>query len=578
MKGKEKKHRGLSSFINTCITFIKTHPVISAQIGIGSLLILSIVSLDGMYGCVKEVCGFLIGNNFKDKLQHLAVSGTSFRTIPFNSAIMSDVPLQGYHYLPNLIIYLLTFVGIPTSFSFFHLLPIIYVILFPILAIRFARGMNVSWFTVGLFLFFCYFGSTFSYLTSLRDTGTIFQDAIMVPLMDGTQVMRSIHYGISLLILLAILIIYQKKNLSIGDRLLVAGLLFLSIGSKFYGAVLTGLAIGMFELWFLYRDRSWKPFLIGMSTCAVASVIGVVIFYNPLAATGNGSSFIYAPFAIVHHILEDPKILYNEDRLLARYTLTEAGGFSPRLLYIELLTAGMFTIYYAGSRFIGFGMMVVQGIRRKGTIHDWVLSALVLFSLILAMSLIQKGDWFNTIQFYSYGTFILGWFSATGISFALENKDTFFRKLRPVLLLLTISILVLTIIPNARRFFYFQEARFVVPQNEYEALQELKKQPFGAMYVTPLVVDGSYHPAIAHKPVYYYKSYENVYGNWGIDYTERRESAYPGNLKIDELPVTYFYVLKKHPDGILLQQSLNTFSKSVELLYENEDVKIYKKI
>lgn len=538
-------------------------------------MILSIVALDGMYGCVEDVCGFLIGNNYKDKLQHLAVAGTSFQTIPFNSAIMSDVALQGYHYLPNLVMYLLTFIGIPTTFSFFHLLPIIYVILFPILAIRFARGMGVSWLVVGLFLFFSYFGSTFSFLTSLRDTGWILQDAIMVPLMDGTQVMRSIHYGIGLLVLLAILIIFQKKNITLQDRILMAVLLFVSIGSKFYGAVLTGLAMGFFELYLLYRNRKWKEFGVSMSLYGLVSVIGVFIFYNPLSASENGSSFIYAPFAIVHHILEDPKILYNEEQLLARYTLQEAGGFSPRLLVIELITATLFTIYYAGTRILGFGTMILNALRKKGSVHDWILSSLVIISLILSISFIQKGDWFNTIQFYSYGTFILGWFAATGIGYWFEDKRV--NKMRALHIALVGIVLVLTFIPNIRRLYYFQESRSVIPQEEYEALTFLKSEPFGAMYVTPLVVDGSYHTAIAQKPVYYYTSYENVYKNWGIDYSDRQKKANLQSIETEQLPVTYFYVLKKHPDGISLKQQLFTNPESIELLFENESVEIYKK-
>lgn len=574
MKEKKKPASPFSRFFKDILNFVKNHPIITSQIVIGSLLILSIVVLDGMYGCVKDTCGFLIGNNFKDKLQHLAVSGTSFQTIPFNSAIMSDVPLQGYHYLPNLIIYLLTFLGIPTTFSFFHLLPILYVILFPILAVRFARGMGASWLVVGFFLFFSYFGSTFSYLTSLRDTGSIFQDAIMVPLMDGTQVMRSIHYGISLLILLAILILYQKKEVRLSDRILAALLLFISVGSKFYGAVLTGFAVGLFELYLLYRDRNWKSFGISMALYAFVSVVGVFIFYNPLSASENGSSFIYAPFAIVHHILEDPKIFYNEEQLLARYTLQEAGGFSPRLLLIELITTVLFTMYYAGTRILGFGTMVLNAIRRKGSVHDWVLTILVTLSLVLSVSFIQKGDWFNTIQFYSYGTFILGWFAATGIAYWFEEKKV--GKMKPLLIAVVGVVLLLTLVPNLRRFFYFNEARFVIPQQEYEALKFLKQEPFGAMYVTPLIVDGSYHTAIAQKPVYYYTSYENVYANWGIDYNARAQKAFPGSINVQEIPVTYFYVLKNHPDGIALKSSLQKNPQAVELLFENAAVEIYK--
>ncbi len=558
-------------FFKDTVKYLRKNPLLIVLIVVGSITMLMNTLFDGFYGCWKETCGLIVGQNFKDTLQHLSVSGTSFKTLPFNSAIYAGENLQGYHYLPNLLIYLLNLVGIPTTVSFFQILPLIYVILLPFLAIPFARYFNKSPVFVGLFLFFCYFGSTFSYLVSFIRLGHIWQDAVMVPLMDSARVFRSIHFGYSVLMILGIFLILQRKTHTLAHVFYIAILIFLTMGTKFYGAVIAVFIVGLYETIQLVKTRNWKRFIGYNLLYSVAAVAAIFAFYDPLNATASGDKFMFAPFSIVHHIIEDPKIFYNQDLLNARYFLQQSGGLSPRLLGIELYTTALFVFYYFGMRIVGFVSMAYRALTRKMNVLEAILAASIVFSIIISLISVQSGDWFNVIQFMAYGTFFIGFYSAY-VVYDLWHKS------RLAGIVLGGAILLLTFIPNIKMYFYPFQERYVIPQNEYQALKDLRAYPFGSVLVFPLKSRGSYHSAIAQKPVYFYTSHINVYRNWSLDYKAReKQMKEVRNVHPEVYQVDYIYILKSDEDAQGVWTQLQKEPKMYEMIIENPDVVIYRK-
>lgn len=562
---------------SVCLTarFLQQYPLILLVVLTGTAATLMITVFDGFFGCVEGTCGTIVGQNFKDTLQHLSVSASSFKTVPFNAAIYAGEPLQGYHYLPNLLIYLLSIIGIPVTISFFQLLPLAFAISFPFVAIPVARRMNASPVFVGFFLFFAYFGSTFSWIMSWYHTGDPFlQDAVMIPLMDGTRAMRSIHYAFSLIIILAIILIFMRGKVTFKHRMLIASLLFLCTGTKFYGAVVAALIVGIYEVIELVHTKNWRAFLLHNVTYLIAGGAGILVFYNPFQATSTGSKFSFAPFSIVHHMIEDPKLFYEKDKLLARYTLQESGGLSPRLLYLELYSSFLYVVYYFGLRIIGVIPMVKRIVTRTMPRTEIVITVTILLATSISLLFVQKGDWFNIIQFLPYATFLMSFFAAMTVYSLWKTRHI-------ALYATAIGILLLVFVPNLQRFSYLDLYRYTIPREEIEALNELKKQPFGAVFVTPLDPRGAYHSAFSGKPVYYYTRYENVYRNWGIDYAERQDIAgNPGTIVPQQLQekhnVRYYYVHKEDETGQRLAENLQRQPEGIESFFENDTVILYR--
>ncbi len=571
--------------IRPTLSYLRSNPLLIAIIAFSSAALLMITVFDGFVGCRADQCGYIIGHNFKDKLQHLSVSSVAFQTWPFNSTLFAGQPLQGYHYAPNLVAYLLSLIGIPVSFSFLQLMPLAYTVIFPFLAIPIARRLHDSPVFVALFLTFAYLGTTFTLYQTFFYTGDWFEkEAVLVPLMENTQVMRSLHYGLSLLLMMAIVLLYHRhpsRPVSIKTRLIVAGLLFLLVGTKFYGAVLASIGIGVAELmivWQQWKKASTRKKHLLQSAGALAgySLVGIVailVFYNPLAGTSAGSPFAFAPFAIVHHMIEDRALFYDEEMLLARYFLEENGGFtSPRYWYIQLYSALLFFCYYLGTRILGVGMFLWKGIRRQLSGLEIMVASMVIPGMILPLVIIQNGDWFNTIQFLAYATFFLSVFSAQAVyqMFSVKKKPW-----RPVLIATAAIILLVTVLPNLKRFTYFwSEDQYVVAQEELPALSALREQPFGTVFVTPLKPEGAYHTALGQKIAYYYEAYENVYRNWGIPYLERKDLIDSGAYTAVE--ADYFYLYKD--DEKVAQRMIETFETNdrYEIIFEDDTVILYR--
>jgi hypothetical protein len=122
-----------------------------------------LVSLpSGSSYCFNDSCGlFFWGAHGHDAIWHLAVENVSFSRFPFIFPTFQGGLLQGYNYLIDLVIFLLSKVGISPIFSYFKLLPIIWFLLFTFFGIKLGRKLNDTPLFIGILLFFFYFAGSF---------------------------------------------------------------------------------------------------------------------------------------------------------------------------------------------------------------------------------------------------------------------------------------------------------------------------------------------------------------------------------------------------------------------------------
>lgn len=543
--------------------YLQKNKFILCLIIIASLLTLLPFIFDGHDGCIADRCGFIIGSNYRDGVWFMAVAATAFKTWPFQMPIYAGEVLQGYHYIPNLIAYLLSFIGIPISFSFYQLFPILYMIGIVLLSIIFARTIQDKPSFVSLFLFFTLFGIPLTIVTSLYHKGYI-DNGLLINTFQATRILESIHFALSFLILLYIFLLIQKPIKSWKTRITISALVFLCFGIKFYTATLLLLILGLHELFTLLQQKDVSTFLKNSFIFLVSAGLSILIFYNPLKASANGSIFIFAPFSTVHHLIETDTLFHMKQLVLARYFLYEQ-GMSPRLLLIELFSTLLYVVFYFGTRVIGFFYILKQLVTRKITQFELILTITILAALTASVLFIQKGDWYNPMQFAVAAAFLMNYFAAKALYDLLKyNKYLFWGSF--------FIIFLLTFPSNLVNLGYLRSpARYVIPQKEMEALRYLKEQPEGVI-LSPIVdPDMAYVSAFTGKPTYV--NFINVLQNNGIDYEGRiKEIDTPGQMNVD-----YIYLPKSYESyEELLSNTVS--SKQYKEIYANDEVIIFKKI
>lgn len=527
---------------------------------------------DGQTGCAHNECGMLVGTNYRDGLWFLAVAATAFKTFPFQMPVFSGATLQGYHYIPNLLAYLFTYIGIPVTFTYYKLIPIFYISTMTILSIILARKIKDSILFVFLFLFFTFFGMHLSLFTSLYHTGKI-QNTVLINTFQSTRILESPHAALALLLLYGTLImIYTYKNFTKQHLIILGSILFVSFGTKFYVAVTILMILGLNELFIFIQKKNWRRLLVNSSIFLSSTALAVLLFYNPLNATKSGSIFVYSPFATVHHLIETPTLFYMRNMVLARYYLYEH-GWSPRLLGIELFSTFLFVLFYFGTRIVGFFEIIKQVIMGQIDRISFIMTIVICILIAASVLFIQKGDWYNPIQFGVPAAFLMNIFISKLLYDLFYNNKLIGGFVIAIVLLITFPANLV----NAN--YLRNPARLVIPEKEMEALNFLRDQPVGSIFV-PIEeneeADTAYVSAFTGKPTYV--NFTNVLENADIAYEERFTQV-RDLTKLDPavIDVDYFYIALNRKHHKELYKNIKT-SPVLKEIFKNKKVVIFQKM
>ena len=555
--------------LQTSYRYLFKHKLLLVITVIAWILSLIPFVFDGQYGCVNGQCGLIIGSNYRDGMWFLSVAKTAFKTIPFQMPIYAGEQLQGYHYLPNLFAYLLSFIGIPVLVTYYKIIPITFMALLTPLLVYYARKIHDSPLFVGIFLFTSFFGMHLSLILSLYHSGFI-DNSGLINTFQSTRLLESPHTALAMLMMFAVLImIHEPKKMSMKKVLLCALFIFLSIGTKVYVAATILLLLGLHEFTLLIKTKNVKHFFINSIIFALSTIVSLYIFYNPFGSSNNSSVFVFSPFATVHHLIEAPNMFYINSLVLARYFLYEH-GLSPRLLAIELFSAALFVLYYFGTRTIGFFYIAKKIITRTLNRFEAILFITILILILISVLFIQKGDWFNPIQFAVPAAFIMN------IFVALTLYETI--KKHRFLGFTFLSLFVLLTFPaNLVNLGYIQSpSRYVISQGEMEALQFVKQQPAGVVLHPRDNDDMAYVSTFTEKQTYV--NFINVLQNAGIDYQKRLDEVENIDAKsIETIDIDYIYIPLSNEKNIDLNIQL-TESVFVKEIFKNDDAVVYQKL
>lgn len=514
--------------------------VLGLVIVVGLVLHMSIIWPSGSRYCYGNQCGiFFWGSNEHDAVWHLALENTTFASSPPTMPNYSGTPLSGYNALMDQVVYTIShFSGISASLWYFKIIPVLWFAILTYLVIKLAQKITTNPWYPPVLLFFVYLGNSFSYLLTLMHSGTWLGASGLLS-MQSPQTLTNIQFGLSLPLIVGMLILMYDGKHFFQKQLLLAVLVAATWGLKFYGGAVSTAMVGIYYL-VNSRKNGWKQTIMGLVTLGVFTLGAIPLFYGIASLGSGGSTFTWSPLTTVHPIIEQDNLAYLPKLANARYSLINR-GIGPKLVLIETLTLMIFIVLNFGTRIFGLWVVAAKLIKRQINSFDLVVTAGVVLSFLLSVLLVQKGVWWNTVQFLYYSLFLANIYGALIVVELLSS-----RKWWGVAA--AICLIVITL-PNAfdtwKTFTGFPPRSYISDQ-EMELLAVLSKQSPGVALALPLAATESNQVAKL-APLYerYDTSYVAAYSGHptyindliqlqltGIDYRARLAEVESGDCRV----------------------------------------------
>lgn len=571
-----------ANIVHSLFGTIGQNKTASLLIFTGFILQMLIILPSGSHYCYQGKCGlYFWGVHGRDAIWHLAVASVSFSQFPIIHPIFAGSLLSGYNVLLDFILFLLSKIGIPPIVSFFKLLPIIWFVIFTYISVRLSKKINNSPIFLISLLFLFYFAGSFSYLFTLRNSHSIWGSGGLLS-MQSMLTLTNLQLAFSFIVLMGILLILHDDMRSFRSAFILSVLLILQLGLKFYGGVISCFIVGLYLLEMSVQGK-WKMVILYSLLIGASSVLAVIVFYNPMSSLKTGSSLIFAPFAHAHAMIEEPTLFYLKDLTNARYYLYAQKVFSLRLICIELFSFFLFLFFNLGTRFFGILYFLLQLIRKKIDRIELYAFGGVVFGTVLTILFIQKGDWWNTIQFFYYVIFLSNIFLANYIYKLIKEKKLLGISLAVIILVLS----CISSIDVIKDFTLLKQAIYI-PDSEMQVLAQLNKEKKGIVYIPyfysnndgltnpysiSAAVDTAYVSAMSGKQSYFADEKQLLVT--GIDSAQRKGSINSAACSILN-GIDYVYVPQGKSDRVI-DMCVNTKQTIFHIVAKTTGATLYKK-
>jgi len=525
------------------------------------------------------------GSNGHDGVWHLALINELTRHFPPQNPIFAQFSLKNYHFLFDLsvaLIHKITF--LPTLNLYFQIIPIILSGFLGILVFLLIKKLTKNNWVACLSVFFAYFGGNFGWLVTLfRGQGlggeSMFwaNQSISFPL--------NLQFFLSLILMLYGFYLYlnyleKTTNKRFWLLIFVFGLI---IGVKAYGGVIILFALGATTFWELITKKKMKTFRVFLGSLIVSLL---VFLPNNWASS---SLFVFSPLWLPRVMIDAPDRV-GWLRLAQARQAYLATGFWTKWLLAESLGLAIFFIGNLGTRIVGLGKLY-QWFKnwRKFSPFQILFLACLFSSGLIPLFFIQKGNPWNSIQFFYYFQFLFGLLAALWLGEFLSKKKIWLKIfLISLLLLLTLP----TTIGDLKNYLGFQ-APAKIDFQELGALSFLKNQSAGIILTFPhnyRLRESKETP----KPLYAYETtaYISAFSEkqsyledemtleiMGVDWRSRRtleeqffattDENWAKNF-LKENDIEYLYLA--NGQNFKLQAS----EISLEKIFENEKVRIFQ--
>jgi hypothetical protein len=572
----------MKKIFKAIVGFMQKNPYTSVLIVVAAILHFIVILPSGSHYCFNGYCGdYFWGVHEHDSIWHLAVANTSFKSFPPRSPIFAGSVLSGYNSLLDLILFLFSLIGISPIFLYFKILPVLWFVAFTYYALQLGKKIKKEKLFSFVFLFLCYFGASFSLFIPLVKAKTIVGTSSLLA-MQAILTLTNIQLAFSYVILFIILILLYEKKLATKHILIFCLLLFIQWGLKFYAGFISSIIVGIVFLLRWAKDRNLK-YLIHLLLISLSSVISVIVNYNPFQQSKNGFPFVFSPLASVWPLIEDPNMLYSSYWSNAKYVLLASSKVSPRLIGLIGVLIFLYIVLNLGPRIIGFVSLIKKIITKKGSDIDTGIFVGITCSLFFLLLVIQRGIWWNTVQFWFFIFLLLNIYTA---KFIVEMKN----KTISLAVIFFIIVLSIPYTIDALKNYAIYPGAINISDSEKSALDFLKKLPDGIIYGPPYKqnlllnsknnmplynhIDSSYISAYTNKPTYYADITQLLLLN--SDYKKRKAQINRGDCSITS-SVQYVYILASQTNDTFYTKCVIN-QKSFKKIYDRQAIAIYSKI
>ena len=568
--------------ISRIYSWLAQHSIFLLSV-VGVTALLWTIFPSGSEICVMSKCGYHFwGAHEHDAFWHFALVNYTFenqlRLPNFTGAVLS-----GYNYLLDLLLFTLQKIGLPAPVVYFKIIPVIWSILFLKLLLVVGRVLDKRRSYTFFLIFLSFFGSSFSFILLLWHKQTIF-GASSIGSMQSILTLTNIQYALSLLCVLAMMKLMLSSINTYKQASMAAFLVFVAFGLKFYGGFALSIMVGGFYLYKAFQDRKPK-YIAFLFEAACLALLSVLIFYRPSATASTGLPFSFSVFSLAKPMLEDKSLFYSQNITLARYSLEASGKIGLKLISIYLFSLVLFVFINFGTRILGLVTIVQKIFTKKFNAFDAGTLSAAMACFLMAMFFVQKGEWWNIIQFLFYTLFLLNFYTASVLSSLFEKRNLFS--------LATVGLILLLNIPynaDVMRFFMGPSTSYV-SREEQAALTFLKQKtsPSAVIFVPvrerklpnqqkPTIlaesVDSSYVTAFSGR-----QTYLNDLAQLrliGVNFAERLDSTQKKPCALFKV-IDYYYDFKDYP---LISPQLTISCPKVRLkkVYTNSAVNIYRNI
>lgn len=437
-----------------------------------------LIVLNGTYLCLSNNCGYYFwGAHGHDAMWHFSIANISFKTIPISAPTFAGQNLYGYNWGYDFIVFILKNLGLNPLFIYFKMIPIMWFMTFTVLLIKLSKKIiNTRLFTA-IFLFITYFGTSCAYVITLIKNRTMVGSAELINEIP-MHTMSNPPYAISILLFLTLVILITDTRLTFKKILLSCLCVFFIFGTKFYGGVVCTILL-FAKILLENLPSNLNKFILHTVTLVFFLLLSVIFFYNPFDSLSTGLPLTFSPLALVHPLTEDPLLLYMKDLTNARYFLNTV-GISKKLIAIETFNLALFIFIYFGTKVLGLVYALYLIIKKGIYKFDAVIITTILSSIVLTVSLVQKAEWWNTIQFIFYGILLSNIYLSRLIYSLIQSKVAFVRVCAFMLIFASVPITIdMLKLPISKKKVTY------LPKNEILALKFLSEQKDGVV-LSPL--------------------------------------------------------------------------------------------
>ena len=423
------------------------------------------------------------GPNGHDGIWHIALIN-QLAKFSLDNPVFAGARLTNYHFGFDFLAAMLHLITrIPVINLYFQVLPPIMAILIGILTFQFVKRWIGSEKSAWWAVFFVYFSGSWGWLVNLIRTGKLGGES-MFWANQAISTLINPPFALSLIVLLLgfIAFLTYLKSANFKKLLLCSFLFGILIQVKVYAGILVlgslgGLLIGSL---IFYRDKTRSIFNLFLSSLLISLVIFLpfnwhapsLLLFSPLwfSRTMLASSDRLGWFK-----LENARIAYFNTEKWMNWLLAE--GLALVIFIFGNLGTRIIGLFYGGFLFKK---------RAKPSEIEFFLFSFLMFSLTIPLFFIQKGNPWNTIQFFYYFQFLMAVFAGMVIGAFWEKQRRNLSKLTGLSICAVMVVLTLpTSLTTLRNDYLPSWPPARVSIEELEALEFLRKEPQGVVLTYP---------------------------------------------------------------------------------------------